>query len=250
MCDPVAEPVIESVVQNKVQNNEMFTAFDITVLAQEQLKQNGTFVYSSHRHRALRDDVHAIITRNTNGSYDRVLQDVGAPQDAFVYFPIGTDPSNYVPLQRKDDPAAAVVPSANPFTISITSVPVANPTVLSQPSVVADSVLVVDPVVDAKTCNADQRGTVCVSKVLIENAGMNPGDIAIAYAGKDDLNRDAVILVGRKNAAAVIANALATYTVDSHGNVRVNQGVFSTTNMVAANYDCEGNSTQVFIRPR
>lgn len=248
MCDPVAEPIIESIVQNKVQNNEMFTAFDITVLAQEQLKQNGTFDYSSHRHRALRDDVHAIITRNTNGSYDRVLQDVGAPQDAFVYYPIGTDPSNYVPLQRKDAPA--VVASANPFTISVTSVPA--PVVADSAALAADPVVqaISAAVVDSKTCNADQRGTVCISKVLIENAGMKPGDIAIAYFGKDDLNRDAVILVGRQNAAAVIAKAIATYTVDSHGNVRVNQGVFSTTNMVAANYDCEGNSTQVFIRPR
>jgi hypothetical protein len=229
MCDTFTESVIETVVNEKVQNNEIFTAFDITILAQGQLKSDKKFDPSIHRHRAMKNDIHRIINSVVSGVYDRQLRDVGASSDAHVYYPYGSDPANYVALTVADL-----------FKVKV------DPVVAS---VLNDSFTPVPATSDTKICNADARGTVCISKFLIENAGMKAGDVAVVYTGKDDLNRDALILVGRANAASVVADSLATYTVDYHGNIRVTVSVLSEAKMVAANYDCDGNSTKVFIRP-
>lgn len=261
MCDSATQSVIEDVVTQKVTNSEMFTAFDVTVAVQNRLKTAGSFDPAQHRHRNLRNDVHSAVDRITTSlaqvgqnAYDRQLQDVGAPEQAYVYYRVGSDPANYVPMTRNDKPAIA----NDPFTIQITNAPAPVPVVgqvdpTNLANAASDSLALAQmqqTPVDNKTGNADARGTVCVSRILIENAGMKPGDTAVCYIGKDDLNRDAVVLVSRQNAAPYIANSVTSYTVDSHGNIRVTEAVFKQANLVSQTYDCCGNSTQVFIRPQ
>jgi hypothetical protein len=114
MCDSSTQSVIDSIVDFKVQSGELFTAFDVSLEVQCNLKASGAFHSDNHRHRNIKNDVHKSIDRYLgNAQYERQLCDVGASTDAFVYYPQGCDPSSYVPLTRNDAP----VSNSNPYVI-------------------------------------------------------------------------------------------------------------------------------------
>jgi len=227
MCDSSTQSAIDSIVANKISGNQMFTAFDVSLEVQKELKSNGSFDPDLHRHRYIKNDVHAAIDRLSSGVYSRQLRDVGAPTDAFVYYPNGTDPANYVPMTRNDAPAAA----ADPYTISI-------PATATAPTVPTST----DGSSDGRT--PDARGTVCVPNYLLRNAGFNPGDKAYICLGKDDLGNDAIVVTKQ-----ILPSGAATcYTVDSYCNVRITKSVLDMCGFSSQKYAFDGNSSQVFVK--
>lgn len=227
MCDSSTLSVIEDVVSSKTSNNELFTAFDVTLAVQKQLKQRQAFDQNQHRHRHLKDDVHRIVDSHVNnGLYSRNLQNVGAPTDAYVYYPVGGDPSSYVPLSRNDAPTVA---SSNPFVI-----PVATPVALPAPPVtpVADAQQVVLDVIpdsiDGRT--PDARGTLCVPNVYIKKIGLKAFETAIVCV--DEINGKACLVISKDAPQGKASSAV--YTVDTYFNVRVNKSVLDYAGLASA----------------
>ena len=58
MCDLSTQSVIDSIVDSKVQSGELFTAFDVSLEVQRDLKASGSFHSDNHRHRNIKNDVH------------------------------------------------------------------------------------------------------------------------------------------------------------------------------------------------
>jgi len=250
MCDSSTQSVIDSIVDNKVQSGELFTAFDVSLEVQSDLKSSGTFDSDIHRHRSIKNDVHKSIDRYLkNAQYNRKLCDVGAPTDAFVYFPQGFDPLTYVALSRNDTP----VP--DPFVI-ITAPAVASNT-LAYPGVITsanvDKVIAIgsdggsDDAGDGR--KPDARGTVCVPNYLLRNAGFSPLDVVAVFSGKDDLGNDCLV-IGKQVQVPSGVTPLTHYTVDSNCNVRITNSVFLTSGNVSKSYDFDGNSTFVFVKSK
>jgi hypothetical protein len=114
MCSPTSQDIIHQIVQQRIQGDEMFTAFEISLAVQEACREKQLPV---ERHREMRGTIHDTLhTYLDNGLYQRSLQNVGAPEPAYVYYPQGGDPTKYVPLSRRDTPKQGVNPNDKPVT--------------------------------------------------------------------------------------------------------------------------------------
>src|SRR5262249_11272704 len=85
---------IDDIVAQWVREGKMFTAFEVSLA----VKEEGV----RERHRNMREYVHQSIFRAgvARGDYTRTLMDVGAPEQAWVYHPAGSNPYEYEPLDR------------------------------------------------------------------------------------------------------------------------------------------------------
>jgi hypothetical protein len=226
MCDSATLSLIDQEVDRKVQSGVQFTAFDVTLAVQETLKAQNKFDQNAHRHRHLKNDVHrAIDGVVTSGQYNRSLQDVGAPSQAYVYYPVGTDPSTYTPIKRKDTP----VVSADPYAINV---PAPSSSVAVAPAATA-----VDDDGDGSDVGrkVDARGSLLVPAFLLRQLGFVEGDQAYVshhhVIGGDDF-----LAVSAQKSPG---NDVATYTVDYHGCVRLTQAVLAYAFRNVDSYDCE-----------
>src|SRR6266511_3724108 len=85
---------IDDIIADWVREGRMFTAFEVSLAVKEQGVRE--------RHRNMREYVHQSIFRSgiARGDYSRTLMDVGAPEQAWVYHPAGSNPYEYEPLDR------------------------------------------------------------------------------------------------------------------------------------------------------
>ncbi len=239
MCDSNTQSLIEQEIDQKVQQNVMFTAYDITIAVQETLKSQGSFDPSVHRHRHLKRDIHrAAGSAISTGQFQQTLRDVGAPTQAFVYHPIGSDSTTYMPIKRKDslaDGKAAVQPSS-PHAINVP----------------AQSTAVVDADDDANDAGdgsdvgrvADQRGTLAVPAFLLRQLGLKFNDKAYVL-----LRGDHLAVVSSPDNGEV---PIASYTVDHGLNVRITHAVLRVPRAGQpdrdASYDFDLESNAVLVR--
>jgi len=224
MCDSTTISLIDEVVSQKVSDGEMFTAYDVTLAVQELLKKSGLFDHTQHRHKYIKNDVHrSAETAVLSGQYSRNLQNVGAPTPANVYFPIGKDPSNYVPLTRTDAPQSQKQDSsvAGPHTITIPA--------LMAPEVDDDGD---GSFVDRKP---DARGTICVPAFLLRAVGFKPQDVAYTLAGTDSTGAYLSVSNNKANGHMV------SYTVDHACNVRITKATLDYAGLNGKSYDFEAD---------
>jgi len=213
MCSSAVTGLISDVVTERVNGGEMFTAYDITLAVQAKLKADSQFDPNEHRHQHLRNDVHREISTYLNsGAYSRTLQDVGAPTPAFVYHPPGSDPSTYSPKPRNDA-------NKPPATSQVAYTPPTSPVGQQFNSISTD-----DDEGDGRDTGGrvpDARGTLTVPVPILAAAGIKPLETVYAtptqYNSKDSLALSKRTLTGTGGAV----DHATTYTVDSHGNVRV-----------------------------
>lgn len=190
---------IENVVTEKVNSGEMFTAYDVSKEVQQLLKDNG---HPFERHNQLKDRVHEEMqTYLQDDKYRRNLQDVGAPSQAFVYYPVGGDPAMYL----------STAPS-KPTPSSPTST--STPTTKKQ----------ADDVGDTKDHGrkTDSRGTLTVPVQIVAAAGFN--NLETAYATPTTHNGKLALALSKspiRDDYASLIDHVTTYTVDSHGNIRI-----------------------------
>src|SRR5262245_19074249 len=94
--DATTQDLINDVVTEFIEQGRMFTAFEVSLA----VKDRG----APYRHRNMRDYVHEVVFRvgGDRGTYTRTLMDVGAPEQAWVYHPLTSNPYEYVPLDRRD----------------------------------------------------------------------------------------------------------------------------------------------------
>jgi len=96
------EEIIEQVVDEFLKAAKAFTAYDVTIEARKRGMQE--------RHRNIKSFVHSTIATildtiqsdPNESDYDRELKDVGAPEQAFLYFPDGYNTDRYEAMDRND----------------------------------------------------------------------------------------------------------------------------------------------------
>jgi len=240
MCSTAVSGLIFDIVTERVNGGEMFTAYDITLAVQDRLKKDNAFDPTQHRHRHLRNDVHReISTYLTSNVYNRTLQDVGAPTPAFVYHPPGSDPSTYTPRLQHDTPQPAT-PSQVAYT------PPTSPVASQFNSLSTDDE---GDAQDTTGRTPDARGTLTVPVPVLAAAGINP--LETVYASPTQYNsKDAVALSKQPFVGATgPVDPATTYTVDSHGNVRITQHTLQKCNINGGGktYDFRADGSVVYI---
>ena len=239
MCDMLTRSTIQEVVNMKSQANEMFTAFDVSLKVQEVLKNRKAFDHSQHRHRDLKNDVHDICQNSmvvTN--YNRVLRDVGAPTPAWVYYPNGSDPANYVPRVRNDAPSAAVVALTPVGTFSSIQIPAISTVPAGTPVLVSTN----DD--DCQNRAPDTRGTLTVPATLLRKAGFSPTDEVVAVS--HNWTSQKCVVLRKYN--GTLPDGASLYTVDKANNVRITKYCLDQAGLNSPTFDFEiDNNTLVIL---
>jgi hypothetical protein len=223
MCTQATVNLISEVVQEKVQNNELFTAFDISLEVKKRATAAGE---TPERHREMKSEIHQQISAFLNMNiYERTLKDVGAPESAYVYFPVGGNADNYVPVTRSQSAA----PSPAATSASATGGRLSS----SRPSYNRGDTARLP----------DSRGVICVPNHLIKKIGLNAGETAYVYQKDADtlaVTRDASLLPG--------IDVLSSYTVDSSYNVRITSVTLGKGGLTGSLFDFDLDGTEVLIR--
>jgi hypothetical protein len=218
MCDAQTGNLIRESVQEAIDADEMFTAFDISRRVQAKLQAaNLPFV----RHRDIKNDIHAQVDQYVNsGVYSRQLHDVGAPTQAFLYFPPNADPNTYTPQDRPKDQLKVAAPQ------------------LAQLQVSDDS----DDGDEADTGGrgVDARGSLCVPNHVIRAAGFQHGDIAYVSVNNGEL------IIAKQVPAGL--SAQTNYKVDYSDNVRITAATLATIGSAVNGYDFERVNDRVVVR--
>jgi hypothetical protein len=147
MCDTVTRQILEDVIRGKVDRGEMFTAFEISLEAQ----QRGV----TERHRHLKQAIHQYFEGgHMGGVYTRTLIHIPeAPQAAWLYHRTVDDPALFRPLDRsRMRPARSGAGQRAPRT--------------------------------AAGYGVDRRARVCVPVQLLRRAGLQPGDEAVVLVDR------------------------------------------------------------------
>jgi hypothetical protein len=212
---------INEVIAEFIREGKMFTAFEVSLA----VKQRGIH----ERHRNMREFVHETIFRLgiERGDYSRTLMDVGAPEQAWVYHTVGTNPYDYVPLDRTG--METVPQSARPRGVR-------NPTRLSAMS----SPFAIPP----GAYGTDQRGRLCVPVNLLDGLGVGPGERVNVLC--DPANEQALLTKATANDPG---HPDTSYTVEPDGNVRMTQGTLEKAGLDGLQcYKIEGNDTVISVR--
>lgn len=232
MCSTATSDLIREVLTEKVNRDEAFTAFDISCDVKELAKQRNL---PSERHRDMRGEIHNQVEQYVQqGVYDRVLRDVGAPSQAFVYYPTnGYDPSSYTPRQRSDGKPAPSVISYAPTAVAVAPAATA---------VADDDEDDGDGLVRGRT--GDARGTVAVPSHIMRAAGFKFKDVA--YVSATTQNGDPALVLAKQLVAG--HSKLTCYTVDHGDNVRITEATLKTAGLDAGSYDFEREGDKVYVK--
>jgi hypothetical protein len=218
---------IHEVVKEWVNESRMFTAFEVSLA----VKKLGV----RERHRNMRDFVHQVIFEyGTPASYSRTLMDVGAPEQAWVYHPISSNPYFYRPLNRGDSDAPEV-----PLDEAPTVVPggVRNPLPLVWRSAQTASI-------PDGAYGTDQRGRLCIPVVFLTGIGAGANQRV-----KVQCEPDKEQLVVTKMSDREISTPDATYTVEGDNNIRITQTTLDKAGIAGMqSYHIEGDDDAIIIR--
>lgn len=175
LTDP-QKAIIDAVIAEFVSADRAFTAFEVSLEAQQRGVQA--------RHRHLRDHIHACkaLTDITEfGDYEKTLVDVGQGHQAFLYHRFDYDTANYTPLNQTSPPPVSIPPaaSAQPAGPAVFS-PTPVPTVSDDGSDGGDSN--VDP-----HYQPDYRNRLMVPTKFLRELGLAPGEMATLALDKNTL---------------------------------------------------------------
>lgn len=210
--------LINEVVLEFVNDGMMFTAYEVSKEVQNRsLQRDMEFV----RHLHMRDNVHEALECFVDGiRYLKKLHDVGADIPANLYYPVGSNPDQYMPLSRSS-PKAKNIPS-----ITVTTV---------QPSSTSPSIALLPAMTNITSMpggrKADSRGTLCIPNSQVRELGFSARDTAYAYM------TEAGTLVIARQPAPVDNTA---YTVDDNLNIRVTASTLAAAGLetsIVATYD-------------
>lgn len=222
---PQLVELITEVVSQFVEQKRLFTAYEVSKEVQRLGKDRNI---DTARHLNMRDAVHdALLGTLGSGDYRRVLQDVGAPSPAFVYYPAtnadGTpgDPTKYVPIF----PAA---------------VGTAIPAVLVTPVAPATAGVAGG---NSRKLAGDRLN---IQSYLCRAAGFNPGDTA--YVTDEDPS-------GTAKPCLVILNTqpgkpLCEYKVTSDGRIRVTPAMLKLCGVNGDTVEIEGDNGRIVVKPK
>lgn len=232
MCSTATANLIQEVAQEFVQQDRAFTAFEVSLEVQKRQKANGEPV---ERHRNIKNDIHRTLQGYVDsGVYVKSLQDVGAPTQAFLYYPPTYDPTQYQALNRNDSSAPAVAASA-PVTSGIGLLP----------SNDADDDGDDGDLADKQGRRGDARGTVAVPTYILRAAQFAHNDVAFACA--DNRNGEAVLVLAKQLPAGL--SKQTSYTVDHGNNIRITKYTLDKAGLDGSNgYDFDVDGVNVVVK--
>jgi hypothetical protein len=214
MCNADTATLIAEVVDEKIDNDELFTAFDVSLVVKKRAADKG---FQVERHRHMRREIHNCMSRHVNGgTYESTTWNVGAPSPAILYFPTGGDPNEYEP-QKRDDQKSKKSKSNGQATQAY------------GPGAQQDGLFDADDDDDDDNGNGsgavkgrkpDSRGTLAIPNSFIRGAGYHHGDRV--YVASDNENGEQVLVVSDDK-----AGALVSYVVDHGDNVRITASILT-----------------------
>jgi len=189
---------IDDIIADWVREGRMFTAFEVSLAVKEQGVRE--------RHRNMREYVHQSIFRSgiARGDYSRTLMDVGAPEQAWVYHPAGSNPYEYEPLDRSGFDKPRVQRDSVPASLR-------NPSLLKAGTASPHAI-------PQGAFGTDQRGRLCIPVNLLAHLGAGPGQRVKVLC--DQANDQVLISKGNGTNGA---DSDTSYTVEPDGNVRITQ---------------------------
>ncbi len=215
---------IDDIVAQWVREGKMFTAFEVSLA----VKEEGV----RERHRNMREFIHQSIFRAgvARGDYTRTLMDVGAPEQAWVYHPAGSNPYEYEPLDRsgfaKPRGQRDGVPSG-----------VRNPALLKLGAMAPHAI-------PQGAFGTDQRGRLCIPVHLLSQIGAGPGQRVKVLC--DQANEQVLISKGNGSNGT---DSDTSYTVEADGNVRITQGTLEKAALNGLQcYRVEGTDAVITVR--
>jgi bifunctional DNA-binding transcriptional regulator/antitoxin component of YhaV-PrlF toxin-antitoxin module len=231
MCDSKSLSILSSVVDEFVQQDKLFTAFEVTLEA----KKRGLTL----RHRDVKNDIHKLLQPYVSqGLYLTELRDVGAAEKATVYFPDGTNVSNYAPLPRGGSSRFDMLGGLVTPAPSQTAAPPQSSTAIGVTGYATSSSSInVGQAASQKTHEPDGRGRICVPAELLRAAGLNVGDVANVA-----VENDKIII-----SAQTLTNTTAVYKVDVSNNIRLSAKLTAKASLTDKDYEFSGDATKVVV---
>ena len=193
-CVRSDEEIIEQVVDEWLKAGKAFTAFDVTIESQKL----GVTKKHVDIKRFIHETIATILDTFSDGSddeehYDRSLIDVGAPEQAFLYHPVGYNINSYEPMDRDDnDPKFST--NANNQIISVHKL---------------------------SKCTRDR---LYIPAPVLTQMGLNPGDTVHTY--HDPADDSKTFFVGDQISSSGVK--VLTYTVEASGCVRISPARMSS----------------------
>jgi bifunctional DNA-binding transcriptional regulator/antitoxin component of YhaV-PrlF toxin-antitoxin module len=217
---------IDDIVAEWVRDGKMFTAFEVSLA----VKEEGVH----ERHRNMREYIHQAIHNAgiARGDYSRTLMDVGAPEQAWVYHPVGSNPYEYEPLDRTGHDRVKVPRSALPRGLRNPARLVMGPS--GTLSAIPDGAY-----------GTDQRGRVTIPVSLLDAIGVGPGDRVNVLC--DSANDQ--VLISKASGASSSTSPDASYVAEPDGNVRITQSTLEKAGIDGLqSYRIDGTSAVVTVR--
>jgi hypothetical protein len=209
MALETSQPVIREVASEFIVDQLMFTAYEVSKEVQKRLSEREL---PFERHFNMREYVHQTLRQYIqSGQYRKKQHDVGADIPADLYYPVGADPNQYVPMSRGARPTvqgAATAEQTPPTTTRTVHVPVTGTVSVSGASTQAT---------DAAR-RGDARGTLAVPSPMLRAIGFNHRETAYVFNRTDSMGHSEIVVV---KTLPENQPALSEYTVDDGGNVRI-----------------------------
>lgn len=216
---PDRDATIRAVVQEWLVARRMFTAFEVSLACKERgIKE---------RHRDMKTRVHEIIfEEGTAQNYTRMLMDVGAPEQAWLYYGVECDPWTYKPLDRN-----AHDTRANPTSDSL---PVVGGAPLMFPAAAATPLTLGMPNpanVPDGAFGCDRRGRLAIPVNLLRAIQVKPKERVNVVANPE--TEELSIRKRHESTAPLSADPVeesdtaTAYTAEPDGNVRLTQRTLS-----------------------
>src|SRR5262249_20215506 len=215
---------IDDIVADWVREGRLFTAFEVSLAVKEQGVRE--------RHRNMREYVHQSIFHAgvARGDYTRTLMDVGAPEQAWVYHPAGSNPYEYEPLDRSGFDRPRVKRDGVPAGVR-------NPALLR-------AGLTAPHAIPQGAFGTDQRGRLCIPVHLLSQIGAGPGQRVKVLC--DPANEQ--VLISKGNGTNGV-DSDTSYTVEADGNVRIPQGTLEKATLNGLqSYRIEGTDAVITVR--
>ena len=237
-------PVIESVVDDKVQAGEMFTAHNVTL----EVRNRGH--YASHGE--VRDGVHDYYNRGGLGvDYTRTVISVPNGQP-WLYHRIIDDPQTYGNIYNSTNSTSQTQTSNVAANVATNS---AQP-VVSIPSNLLNNLNghtnAQNKAGSTKDRVVDGRETLSIPVSVVKGVGFRAGQtVSVSTATfKDPVGVDEIVLdiYDTLSPAGGRAKTLGSYTVDSHNQIRITQGLLKKAGLGGNKYDIEEVSGSIRVK--
>lgn len=228
MLDHEYTSLISSVIDSKVLNEELFTAFDVSL---EVKSKCAAANLKPLRHGEMKSAIHEYLMYQyvSAGLYNRKIHDVGAPEKAFLYYPLNADPNMYVSMDRSkfDQPQTVTQPTVPGDGLPWNTPGFAAP---NNPGVSTTRKIQTAKDIAEFGMKPDQRKAIRVPVLMAKQIGLQVGDRA--YVGKEMVDGVPSLVITKEARPCMVS-----YSVHPGNSFAISYGTLYDSGLVADAYD-------------